>query len=332
MASQDHNGQEKGLRKAVGFFKTVFKEFGEDRCGSLAASIAYYTAFALPPLLVFIILLLGLVVNAHDVQGMIGRQMQSLLGQQGAQQAQTMIQNANKIHPGSSTIALIVGIAALVFSASGAFLSLQDALNTAWEVRPDPRKGRIRNFLFKRLISLGLIMTIAFLLLVSLVISGLLAAFGDFLGSFLPGGVSGALLMGLNWLISLGVITVLFAVMFKILPDAQIDWKDVWVGALFTALLFSVGKALIGIYLGRSNPGGVFGAAGSFALILIWIYYTSLILLLGAEFTQVWAGWHGKAVEPEPGAVRFRLELLTDQNGHGADTGSSASPPEKRQA
>ena len=288
------------------------KEFGDDRCGSLAAAIAYYTAFALPPLLVFILLLLGLILDAREAQGLVAQQVEGLLGQQVAGQAQAMIQNANRVQPGSSTIAVIVGLGALLFSASGAFLSLQEALNTAWEVRPDPSQGGIRSFLFKRLLPLGLVLTLAFLLLISLVISGFLAAFGGVLSSFLPGGFSGALLQGLNWVLSLGVLAGLFALMFRVLPDAEVAWADVWMGALFTALLFTVGKALIGLYLGRSSPGSVFGAAGSFALILIWIYYSALILLPGAEFTQVWAGRHGKTVRPEPGAVRFRMEMLPD--------------------
>ncbi len=294
----------RGLKGLIGFFQKVFKEFGADRCPTLAAAISYYTAFALPPLLAFIILLVGAVVDPQEVQALISGQARGYLGERGVAQVQTMIQNANRIQPGSSAVALIVGIAALLFSASGAFLALQDALNTAWDVRPDPRRGGIRNFLFKRLLSLGLVLAIAFLLLLSLVVSGLLTAFGGILSALLPGGFSALLLQALNWLISFAVITLLFAAVLKILPDVQVGWGDVWVGALFTSLLFAIGKTLIGYYLGRANPASVFGAAGSFALILLWIYYSSLILLLGAEFTQVWARRRGKSALPQPGAVR----------------------------
>jgi membrane protein len=319
MAEEQKPGEKGGARGVIGFARQVLKDFSQDNCPSLAASIAYYTAFALPPLLVFIIMLLGLLVDPQDVQGMIGRQMRSMLGEQGAIQVQTMIENANKVEAAGSTTAFLIGLAALIFSASGAFLSLQGALNTAWEVKPDPRRGGVRNFVFKRLLSLGLIAAIAFLLLVSLVISGLLSALGGFLQTLLPGGVSSFLLIAANWLLSLGVITLLFAAIFKILPDAVIGWRDVWAGALFTTLLFVIGKELIGLYLGRSNPGSVFGAAGSFALILIWIYYSALIVLLGAEFTQVWIRYHGKTVRPESGAVRLRMEPVRDEG---------SSPPE----
>ena len=304
--------EQRGIRGAAGFVKKVFQEFGEDRCLSQSAAIAYYTAFALPPLLVFILLLLGLVLDEEQARGLLTGQARAVVGREVGAQVQAMIENAEKVQAGSSALAVVVGIGALVFSASGAFLSLQEGLNNAWEVRPDPRRGGIRSFLFKRLLSLGLVLTIAFLLLISLVISGLLSAFGHLLSAFLPGGLSGALLQGLNWLLSFGVLTGLFALMFRVLPDAEVAWEDVWVGALFTALLFTVGKSLIGLYLGRSNPGSVFGAAGSFALILIWIYYSAVILLLGAEFTQVRAGRRGKTVRPEPGAVRVRTEILPE--------------------
>ena len=309
--------KESGLKRPIAFFKEVFQGFSRDDCPRLAAAIAYYTTFALPPLLVFIVLLLGLVVDGQQVQEVIGRQMQGIVGEQGAGQIREMTRSSGQLERGGSvlgsTLGLIVGIGALVFSASGAFLSLQSGLNTAWQVRPDPRQGGIRNFLFKRLISLGMVLGIAFLLLVTLAISGFVAAFGEFLGTLLPEGFSTVLLLLINSLISIGVFTLLFAAMFKILPDATVAWRDVWVGAAFTAFLFVVGMSLIGLYLGRGNPGSAFGAAGSLALILLWIYFTATIVLIGAEFTQVWVNRQGKQVRPEPGAVHFRVELVRDE-------------------
>ncbi len=289
-------------RRAIGFFREVFKEFGADRCSTQAAAISYYTAFALPPLLVFIFLLVGVFVDPQAVQRVLYGQMRGFLGDQGVAQVQAMVRSADRLHGGGgSTLALVLGIAALTFSASGAFLSLQDALNTAWKVRPDPAQGGLKTFLLKRLLSLGLVLVAAFLLLLSLVASGLLAAFGGFLATLLGGGLAVFLLGAANQAISLGVITLLFAAMFRILPDAVVDWGDIWAGAAFTAVLFVIGKALIGFYIGRSNPVSVFGAAGSFALILLWIYYSSLILLLGAEFTRVLERRRGKPARPAPG-------------------------------
>ena len=183
-------------------------------------------------------------------------------------------------------LATLLGVAALLVGATGAFLQLQASLNKAWEVKPDPKQGGIKQFIRKRLFSFGMILVIAFLLLVSLVVSALISALGHMLQSLLPGGVSEVLLYLVDLVVSLAVITSVFATMFKVLPDAEIAWKDVWPGAVVTAVLFVLGKFLIGFYLGRSNPGEAFGAAGALALILAWIYYSSLILLFGAEFTE----------------------------------------------
>jgi membrane protein len=176
-------------------------------------------------------------------------------------------------------------------------------------VEPDPDQGGIKAFLSKRVFSLGIILVVAFLLLVSLVISAALSGIGDRMGSVLPSGLSEPVLQALNLVISLGAIFLLFAAMFKVLPDAKISWRSVWVGAGVTAVLFVLGKYLIGLYLGNSNPGQAYGAAGSLAVLLLWIYYSSLIVLFGAEFTETWAQERrGETIEPEPGAVRVRRE------------------------
>lgn len=284
-------------------FRHTFSEFLDDECPRMAAALSYYTIFSLPPLLILILLLLGAVFDPQDVQGAIQGQIESLMGPGGVEGVETILEHAQRPDTGAP-LAAVLGVAALLFGATGAFAELQAALNRAWEVRPDPEQGGLKNFLFKRVFSFGMILAIAFLLLVSLVVSAVLSAFGDALGRMVPG-ISDILLHAVNLGISFGVIALLFAAMFKVLPDAVIAWKDVWVGAIFTALLFLVGKFLIGLYLGQSDPGQAYGAAGSLALLLVWIYYSAMILLLGAEFTQAWAEKRGAGIEPEEGALRL---------------------------
>jgi len=292
------------MKAWVGLAKQTFKDFGEDGVTRLAAALSYYTIFSLPPLLMLLLLLLGIVMDRADVEALLSGQLGSLLGPGTEEQIGEIMKNADDPDMSRATAA-VTGIAALIFGATGAFVELQNALNRIWEVEPDPRKGGIRNFLVKRLFSFGMLLTIAFLLIVSLAVSAVLAAMGDRLAAFLPDAVSGVLLQVANGVLSLAVLGVLFAFMFKYLPDAVVRWKDVWVGGLVTAALFTAGKFGIGLYLGRSDPGGAFGAAGSLALLLVWIYYSAVILFLGAEFTQAWAVRRGAGIRPEPGAVRI---------------------------
>ena len=275
----------------------------DDEATRVAAALSYYTIFALPPLLVLLITIAGSVWEPSDVQGRVEAQIGSLLGREGAAGIREMLANQNR--PGSGGLfPTLLSIAGLLFGATGAFIQLQSALNTAWDVKPDPEQGGIRNFVTKRLLSLGMILGVGFLVLVSLALSALLSAAGDSVEGFLPEALSGPLLAAINFVVSLGVITLLFAAMFKVLPDAVIEWRYVWIGALVTAGLFVLGKFLIGFYIGQSDPGSAYGAAGSLAVILVWIYYASIIVLLGAEFTQVYARSKGAAIVPEPGAVR----------------------------
>jgi len=218
-----------------------------------------------------------------------------------------VLQHAER--PGGGLVPTLLGIGALLLGATGAVMQLQQALNRAWEVKAVG--GGIKAFFGKRVFSLGLLLAIAFFLLVSLAVSAMLSAAGDRLGGLLPEGLSTAVLFVINLVISLAVIGLLFAAMFKVLPDAKIAWRDVWVGAVVTALLFMIGKFLIGLYLGKSNPGEPYGAAGSLAILLVWIYYSSIIVLFGAEFTQTWAERRGEGIEPEAGAVR--VERHDDQ-------------------
>jgi membrane protein len=280
-----------------------YREFMDDDCPTMAAALSYTTIFSLPPLLVLILLIAGAVFDPERVQNALQTQLGGLMGPSAATQIQTILEHAKRPEGGSLLVTLL-GVAALLIGATGAFMQLQAGLNKAWEVKPDPKQGGIKQFIRKRLFSFGMILVIAFLLLVSLVVSALLSALGQFLQALLPAGISEGLLYVVDLAVSLAAIATMFALMFKVLPDAQIAWKDVWPGALVTALLFVAGKFLIGFYLGRSNPGEAFGAAGALALILAWIYYSSLILLFGAEFTEAFAERRGHRIRPEPGAMR----------------------------
>jgi membrane protein len=282
-----------------GLLKQTFKDFMDDGCPTMAAALSYYTVFALPPLLLLIITIVGAVMDPQQVREALQGQLGNMLGESGGKEIQTIIQQAQEKSAGSGgLIATLLSIAALIFGATGAFGQLQAALNRAWEVAPDPEAGGLKNFIFKRVLSFGMILGITFLLMVSLAASALISALGGVLGLPSP------LLHVFNLGLSLLIFTLLFGAMFKILPDAQIGWRDVWVGAFATTVLFVIGKFAIGFYLGQSNPGEAFGAAGSLAVLLVWIYYASMILLLGAEFTQKWAEHRGGGIVPEEGAVR----------------------------
>jgi membrane protein len=279
---------------------TVFKFFG-DGCGAMAAALSFYTFFSLPALLTLLLSLVGRVMDPQRVQQAIVGQVGGLIGKAGADQVRTIIEKAH--HTNGLTAATTLSLAALVLGATTAFAQLQEALNKIWGVKPDPRRNQLRVFLVKRVFSFGVVITVAFLLLVSLVISTLLGLLGERVTrSF---GVSPAALEVASSLISLVVIALLFAVMFRYLPDARIAWRDVRVGAAVSALLYTLGKTLIGLYLGGTDPGNAYGAAGSLAIVLIWVYYTSMVLLLGAVFTEQWAERYGRGVRPEKGAVAY---------------------------
>ena len=314
------------ISDVFGALKSAAKDFGQDGGTSMAAAISYYTVFSLPPLLVLIITIASLVMSPDAIQEMITGEFAAMVGQEGATFMGEVITNAKR--PGSGgPLAAILGVVALLFGAAGAFSALQASLNRAWEVTPDPNAGGIKNFISKRLFSFGMVLGIAFLLLVSLAVTAALHAFGDVIGGFLPGGADTVFAQLLNIAISLAIITLLFAAIFKVMPDATISWRDVRVGAFATALLFVIGKFAIGLYLGRSDPGSAFGAAGSLAIILVWIYYSAMILIFGAEFTQAWAVKFGSGITPEEGAVRVVERTVPgDQAGAGTDPRSFHTP------
>jgi len=293
----------------VQILKQSFKDFSDDECPTMAAALSYYTVFSLPPLLLLIIMIAGAVMDPQDVREALHGQLGALLGQSGGDEIRTIMEKAQetKTPDTGRPVAAVLGVATLVLGATGVFGQLQAALNKAWEVKPDPEQGGIKSFLVKRIFSFGMVIAIAFLLLVSLALTAAISAVGGMMGRLVPG-VGEAVLHVLNFVVSFGVITLLFGAMFKIVPDAQVAWKDVWVGAVVTGVLFMIGKYAIGFYLGRSNPGEVYGAAGSLAILLVWIYYASMIVFFGAEFTQTWAEHRGQGVTPEKGAVRVVQE------------------------
>ena len=288
------------MKQVIGIVKDTFRDFSEDKCPRMAAALSYYTVFSLPPLLLLILAIIGFFVDPADAQGRFMDQVTALVGPQGGEAMRTMVEQSNDPKGG---IMAVIGVITLVLGATGAFTQLQDALNTAWEVKPDPKAGGIKAFVGKRLLSFGMILVIAFMLLVSFVVSALIAAFGDILNNYL-GGAGEVIGQAVQIVIGLVVTWLLFALMFKVLPDAKIGWKDVWVGALVTAVLFTAGRFLIGLYLGKSDSADAFGAAAALAIIFVWIYYAANILFLGAEFTQVWVRRQGRRIEPEDGAVR----------------------------
>ncbi len=284
-----------GLLKVA---RATLTEWGEDKVPRLGASLAYYTIFSIAPLLVIAIAIAGLVLDPGEVQQAVLTQMGGLVGPDGAELIKTMLESAQK--PATGLLAAGLGVITLLFGALGVFGQLQDALNTIWEVKPKPGRG-LRGVMQDRLLSLSMVLVVGFLLLVSLVVSTGLSAVGGLVGGLLP--QSEFFLSLVNFVISFLVITLLFALMFKYLPDAQIDWRDVGVGAAITALLFTVGKQLIGLYLGNAGVTSSYGAAGSLVVLLLWVYYSSQIFLLGAEFTQVYANQLGSRVVPSANAV-----------------------------
>ncbi len=290
--------------------KDTFRAWNEDKATRLASSTAYYTLFSLAPLLVIAIAIAGFFFSQQTAQQQIVNQITALAGPKVASSIQGMISSSQRNN--SDVIATIVGVMLLLLGASGVFSSLQDSLNTIWEVKPDPHRG-IRSTIFNRIFSFAMVLVIGFLLLVSLIASWALSFIGVFFQSLLPAGAGGVLVQVTNLVVSFAVITLLFALIYKVLPDVHVNWRNIWIGAAFTALLFVIGKELIGLYLSRSSATSVYGAAGSLVVILLWVYYSAMILYFGAEFTQVHAHAAGGEIEPKRGAVWMTAGDLADQ-------------------
>jgi len=261
----------------------------DDYAPSMGAAISYYTVFSIAPLLIIVIAVAGLVWGRDAVQGEIVAQLTGLIGQDGAVGVQALIESANK--PAKGVIATLISVAVLLVGATTVFAELQSALDRVWDVPPSQKASGLWATLRARLLSLGFILGLGFLLSVSLVFSAGVAAFGGWANGLFPGWE--VLLQLVNTAISLGISSLLFAMIFKLMPQATVSWRDVWVGAAVTAVLFEIGKALIGLYIGKSSVTSSFAAAGSLVVLLVWVYYSAQIFLLGAEFTWVFAHEHG---------------------------------------
>ena len=280
--------------------KAAAKDFGDDKATNRAAALCYYTVFALPPLLILLIKVAGLVWSPQAVQQSLESQFSGVVGEQGAAMVRGMIVSGDVAR--HSTLATVLGVIGILLGATGALGALQDALNAVWEVKPDPKEGGIKQLVMRRIVSLGMILVLGFMLAVSLAITAAISAIGKALG-----GVGAEVL---NVVLSLVILTGLFAAMFKFVPDAVVPWRSVWVGSAATAVLFELGKLLIGLYLGHSHPGNAFGAASALAVILVWIYYAGALMLFGAEFTQAFAKSRGHPVAPKKGAVRVERLVI----------------------
>ncbi|RIV22238.1 YihY/virulence factor BrkB family protein [Fibrisoma montanum] len=279
--------------------KDSYNGFMNDRCLKLSAALAYYTVFSLAPLLVLVMSLISIFLGEDAIQGQIFSQINGLVGNQAAKQIQDMIKAVEL--SGKTNTALGIGIVTLLIGATSIFVEIQDSVNLIWRVKAKPKRGWLK-LLKDRLLSSSLVISLGFLLLVSLIVNGLVLALGDFMTRYVPQ-IGVLLISAFNFLVSTAVITVLFGIIFKVLPDAKIAWKDVRWGAFFTALLFMLGRYLIGLYVETTTTSSAYGAAGSLIVILVWIYYTAAILYFGAEFTQAYANHFGVKIEPADYAV-----------------------------
>lgn len=299
----------------MNFLKEIFSEFSKDRCTTLAAALAYYTAFALPPLLYLLLTVLTFGLSlAYDgeqasekARSVIERQASQMLGNESASQEIATIMENHK-NSGGHWWKTMLSFAGIVVGATGVVAALQDSLNRVWGVMPDPEGSGVKDFIGKRLLSFAMILGLGFVLLVSLLISSMLSGAGEMVGSMI--GMKSMVATVVNHTIQAAVVLVIFAAIFKFMPDAEVQWRDVFVGAIVTTVLFLVGQFAMQLYFSYSEPGAQLGsAAASFAVILVWVYYSGLILLLGAEATQVYAVRYGNGIKPEPNAVRVVEEV-----------------------
>ena len=290
--------------------KQSFQEWQRDRASLLAAALAYYTALSIAPVLVLVIAIAGFFLGQEAARGEVFAQLQGLMGDQGAEAVQSMLENAND--RSSGLIATVISLGLLIFSASGVFNHLRESLNLIWNVS-HANQGGVKQVLKQRILSFSMIPVIGFLLMVSLGLSAVLSSLSGWvlgpLQDWLP------ILRIINFAVSFGVITLLFALIYKVLPDAEVSWGDVWIGAAATALLFTIGKWGIGLYLGNSSTASAYGAAGSFVVLLLWIYYSAQILFFGAEFTQVYANRYGSRIRANSIKETLAVESNHTQGG-----------------
>lgn len=288
----------RGFKTAWSMTRQTFDEWSKDNGGRLGAALSYYTVFSLAPLLLVIISVAGLVFGRTAAEGSLFGQLAGLVGPDAAHLIQSAVSKAN--HTKGGVLGTVIGFVVLLAGATGVVIELQGALDAVWKVEPKPNRG-IWGVVRTRLLSVAMILSLGFLLLVSLVVSAGLSALSGWLRAAF--GDVAILSWVVDAVVALAVISTLIALIYKILPDAEVAWRDVWVGAVATAVLFMIGKYLIGLYIGKASVGSAFGAAGSLAVLLVWIYYSAQIVLLGAEFTRVYANRFGEKVRPSRHAI-----------------------------
>ncbi len=292
---------------SFGLLKQTFSEWLEDKAPQLGAALAYYTVFSLAPLVLVLLAIVGLIFR-NDPGGAwnkITEQMSYFLDKSAVEVVQNIAQKAAQ--PNKSLLATIIGILLAFFGASGVFGQLQDALNTIWGVKAKSGGG-VWGFLRSRFLSFAMVGGVCFLLLVSLTLESMLKGFSHYIQGALPSGI--VIAMAVYWIFDLAVVILLFAIIFKFLPDAKIQWRDVWIGAAMTAIFFAIGKWALGLYLGSGSAASAYGAASSLITLLLWVYYSSQILLFGAEFTQVYASQAGRGTAPDEHAIRVETKEL----------------------
>ena len=287
------------LKNSGTLFYKAFNAFLDDNALKMSASLAYYTIFAIAPLLLIIVSLAGIFYGQDAAQGKIFAELNKFVGTDAAVQIQETIKNISDNQ--DSAFAIIIGSITLFIGTTGVFIEIQDSINQIWRVRAKPKKGWLK-MVTNRVLSFSMVLGLGFLLIVSLVINGVVLALSSKLQIYFPD-ITILVINGVNLILTFVVISTLFGIIFKFLPDVMIEWKDVKMGAYFTAILFMIGKFLIGLYIEKVGPGSAYGAAGSLIVILIWVYYTSAILFFGAEFTQVYSDCYGGKIRPAEYAV-----------------------------
>ncbi len=285
-------------------FKGTAKRFSGGDPIVYSTAIAFFTIFSLPPTLIIVAAIAGKVFEQQEVEGEITGQISELVGPESAHQIEVILNNVSTNETG--IIYSIIGIATLLFSATVVFNFIQKALNTIWGVKPKPSKGLIK-FIIDRLLSFSMVVILGFFLMVSLVLDAAMVFLTDYLMELLSG-LTVYLMQVLNFILSFVVVTVIFAFMFKVLPDAKVKWKDVWMGSVVTAVLFNIGKFIIGIILGSTEIASTYGAAGSLAAILLWVFYSTVILMIGAEITYVYSRLKGRTIKPAKHSVNVEIK------------------------
>jgi membrane protein len=284
-------------KNLVSILKTTFVAWNEHEAPRLGAALAFYTILSLSPLVIIVVALAALFFSRSTAQAHILSQVQGMIGPEGGKAVESMLANTQK--PAAGILGTVIGLLSLLFGASGVFTELRSALNLIWEVKPEETSG-ILGLLRERFFSFGMVLSIGFLLLVSLVVSTVLAAVGKFFGGLVP--IPSPVLAVLNFLISYVGVALLFGLIFRFVPEAKVRWRNVWPGALLTALFFTIGKTLIGLYLGKSSIGSTYGAAGSVIVVIVWVYYSAQIFFFGAEFTHAYTECQSPAALDSPAA------------------------------